>query len=285
MKIANQYITATFKSKGAELTSLKKNGMEYLWQGNPKHWGRHAPVLFPFVGKLKKDRFQYNGGVYEMGQHGFARDYEFELSEHNGDSISFQLKSSEQTLKIYPFQFSLSITYLLVGSAIKVTYAVYNAGKSEMYFSIGGHPAFNCPMTSQEQRSDYWLEFDQSESLETHLLDGGLFSGETEPIRLNDKKLKISDELFDKDALVFKSLKSQSVDLVSPSKKWLTFRFEGFPYLGVWSKNPESTFVCIEPWYGLAGSEKGSVDLTDKEGIQNLASKETFVCSYLAELH
>ncbi|MEQ8469589.1 MAG: aldose 1-epimerase family protein [Marinoscillum sp.] len=285
MKIANQYISASFKPKGAELTSLKKNGQEYLWQANPRHWGRHAPVLFPFVGKLKKDQYHYRDKIYEMSQHGFARDHEFNLIEHTGDQVSFELKSSDQTLKIYPFSFSLVISYRLEDSALRTSYKVFNAGKSEMYFSIGGHPAFNCPMSAEELRSDYRIKFDQAENLETHLLDGGLFSGQTEPLKMEDQRLPITDHLFDKDALVFKNLKSQKVSLQSSDHNWLTFHFEGFPYLGIWSKSSESPFICIEPWHGLAGSSAHSMNLIVKEGIKTLPSKEYFECSYLVELH
>lgn len=285
MKIANKNITASFKSKGAELKSLTMEDREYIWQANPKHWGRHAPVLFPFVGKLKKDQFKYQGLSYTQGQHGFARDMEFEIVSHDSDTVSFKLDSSPETLKVYPFKFSLVITYELIGSSLKTTYSVANHGKDTMWFSIGGHPAFNCPMTDEETRSDYWLEFEYAENLETHLIDGGLLSGQTEKVNLMENKLPIQTELFDKDALVIKEFKSRFISLASAKGKWLTFHLEGFPYLGIWSKNQESPFVCIEPWYGHADNTNHDQELTTKEGVMPLKQKESFTCHYIVELH
>ena len=285
MKISNGEITASFKSQGAELTSLKKNGVEYVWQADPKHWNRHAPVLFPFVGKLKDNQYKFEDKIYQLGQHGFARDMEFEIKDHQSDSISFLLKSNIETLVKYPFPFELTITYSIRDSVISTQYEVFNATTSDLYFSIGGHPAFNCPMDNQGVRSDYWLQFNTQEQLESHLIVDGLFDGNTEQIPTSEGKLLISDNLFDKDALVFKNLTSNQVSLESATKKWITFHFEGFPYLGIWSKSRQSPFVCIEPWFGLADHSDHNGDFTRKEGIQILESKSVFSCVYRVEVH
>lgn len=287
MKISNKQLTASFKTKGAELISLKKRDdqTEYIWQADPAHWGRHAPILFPFVGKLKNNRFYHAGKSYEMGQHGFARDMEFEISDHTGDELIFELSSNEQTRQHYPFDFELTIAYQLTGNKLNISYKVSNKGDDEMYFSIGGHPAFNCPMSPEEKRADYWLEFVQPQTLESHLLEGGLFSGATKTVPTKDGILPVSDTLFDDDALVFKNLSSQSVALCSKSKKWLTFHYEGFPYLGIWSKSGQSPFVCIEPWHGLADHVNHNGHLSEKEGIRKLKPSQVFKTSYSVELH
>ncbi|REE00574.1 aldose 1-epimerase family protein [Marinoscillum furvescens] len=285
MKIANKHLTVSFKAKGAELTSIKKNGLEYLWQANPKFWGRHAPVLFPIVGKLVKDAMKYRGKTYEMTQHGFARDMEFELDTHTGDEAVFSLKSSTETHKKYPFDFLLSISYRLEGSGLRVTYTVENRGDQDMYFSIGGHPAFNCPLTADESRTDYWFEFNNAEQLTTHIIEGAHFTGETEEVAAPDGKIAIRKDLFDRDALVFKNLHADRVSLCSPQKKWLTFHFGEFPYLGLWSKNQESPFVCIEPWQGLADHELHNQQFDQKEGIVRLEENGQFSCGYLIEVH
>lgn len=285
MKISNQFLEASFKASGAEITSLKKEDSEYIWQGDTAHWNRHAPVLFPFVGKLKDNHFVYQDRPYEVGQHGFARDLEFEVLEHGQEDISFLLKSTVATLRKYPFEFELRISYHLHDSSLITTYQVSNVGSEQMYFSIGGHPAFNCPMTDHEERSDYWLKFDHEENLTAHLLTAGTFTGETEVIPMKEDKLIITDNLFDKDALVFKGLRSEEVSLESPEGKWLTFHFKGFPYLGIWSKSNVSPFVCIEPWFGLADNQQHNGDLTTKEGINHLAIGQSFSTSYKVEIH
>lgn len=279
MEISNQHLTAAFKTKGAELTSLKKGNQEYIWQADPEYWGRHAPVLFPIVGRLIDDTYIYEGKEYQMNQHGFARDQEFEVVAHEKDSISFALKETEDTLKIYPFRFLLTITYTLKEKSLVVHYQVDNPNDKDLLFSIGAHPAFNCPMDPGERRSDYILTFEKPETFRTLRLIDGNFTGQTEVIS-DGNDLRITDKLFDKDALVFKNLRSSSVSLYSAEAKWLTFHFDGFPYLGIWSKDEDSPFVCIEPWYGLADNVQHTQKLKDKEGIRVLPTGGTFSCSY-----
>lgn len=282
MKIQNEYLQACFNSKGAELTSLKSKttGIEYIWQADPKHWGRHTPVLFPFVGKLKDNSYNYQGKTYPMGQHGFARDMDFEVEKIEDDSISFLLKSNEETLAKYPFRFELRIQYHLSGKSLSTTYQVLNTSTEQvMYFSIGGHPAFNSFLDEQGNRSPFSLVFSGQESAPAHLLEDGLFKGKTEPSIMKGI-LEINKHSFDQDALVFKKLKSSSVEIHNGSGSFLTFKFAGFPYLGIWSKNQESPFVCIEPWYGLADHQNHNGNIEEKEGIQKLTPFSTFSCTY-----
>lgn len=286
MEISNKYLTAKFKKSGAELFSLQYEGLEYLWQGDPYFWSRHAPVLFPFVGRLKDNCYSYDGNTYEMGQHGFARNMDFKVMNKKKSEIAFELTANDETRSVYPFDFRLMIVYRLIDKTLTTHYAVTNQGATEMFFSIGGHPGFCCPFTEDEVRSDYWLQFEMEEPLLTHRLNSkGLFSGERETIYLQENKLYIDHSLFDKDALIFKDLKSTSVSLVSEMKNWLTFTFKGFPYLGLWSKNKESPFVCIEPWFGLADHASHNGNIRDKEGIRVLAPSETFQCHYFIEIH
>ena len=284
MKISNEYLTASFHVRGAELASLKKAEQEYVWQAHPEHWARHAPVLFPIVGKLKDNTYLLKGAKYEMGQHGFARDQEFEVVSHDAETIVFALKATEETLKLYPFRFELRIEYSLSGSSLQIAYQVQNTGREAMPFSIGAHPAFNCPLTAEEQRSDYWLSFPQHETFMTHRLISGNFSGVSEKVGAGNE-LRITDQLFDQDALVFKGLKSTSVSLQSSKQKWLTFYFEGFPYLGIWSKSARSPFICIEPWYGLADHKDHNQDIYQKEGILMLSGQSLFSCDYQIRIH
>lgn len=287
MRISNQQITLETKPEGAELTSIIRNetGQEYLWQADRQHWNRHAPVLFPIVGKLKNDSYRVNDKFYSLGQHGFARDERFNLVQESAGSLLYQLTSSPGTRGKYPFDFRLQIGYVLTGDTVETHCTVYNEDKRTLYFSIGGHPAFNCPMRGGERRSDYHLLFEKEDHLTTHLLLGGLFSGETADIPLVNHQLAITDHLFDNDALVLKHPESASISLVGPSGKWLTFHFAGFPYLGIWSKSRTSPFLCLEPWFGLADYAGHDQDLFTKEGICALAPGEQFHCMYGIQIH
>ncbi len=285
--IQNKHLKITAKEAGAELTSIVKKAThtEYLWQGNPVYWGRHAPVLFPIVGKLKEDTFKLGKKAYSMKQHGLARNMDFKLIENDGFSLYYELTSNKETLQQYPFPFQLLIQYTLKGKDLLVFYRVSNPSNSPIYFSIGGHPAFNCPLKTGEKRSDYQLVFDQKETASTQRLTNGNRNNVTESILKKEKKLPLTDQLFDEDALIFDNLKSSKVHLQKGTKQVLSFDFTGFPYLGIWSKNRKSPFVCIEPWYGIADTTTHNQQLKEKEGIIQLAGKKNFECYYVITIH
>jgi len=285
--LENDHLKIAVKHHGAELSSLVKKltGTEYLWQADSTYWGRHAPILFPIVGRLQNDTFLIGDQKYAMKQHGLARNMDFELIKSNKDSLTFELTNSEDTLKNYPFPFGLRLTYSLSENQLIVGYEVFNPSEETLYFSIGGHPAFRCPLQDGEKRSDYQLVFQKREITFTQRLDNGIRNGKKELILDQQNKLPITDTLFDEDALVFENLTSETVNLQKGDTPILTFNFKGFPYLGIWSKNRTSPFVCIEPWFGIADHESHNQQLTQKEGILKLDSGERFEHFYSVEIH
>ncbi|MFY0689504.1 MAG: aldose 1-epimerase family protein [Cyclobacteriaceae bacterium] len=273
VELENENIKVRISSKGAELQSVfaKDRDVEYLWQGNVKYWGRRAPVLFPIVGGLKDGKYKYNGKTYTMSQHGFARDEVFELVKADKTQASFRLVDNERTRSNYPFQFSLLISYELVDQQLRIAYQVQNTGKNTLLYSIGGHPAFNCPLLKEEQRSDYQLIFNHKETAHSQFLENGVRAKEGMVLN-NSSRLPISDDLFDEDALIFSGLKSSQVTLSGPNGPVLDFDFSEFDYLGIWSKNSEAPFVCIEPWMGVADHALHNGDFDQKEGVRSLES-------------
>lgn len=268
------------KTLGAELCSIKgvNNGVEYIWQANPADWGRHAPILFPIVGKLKGDSYQYKEKTYHLPQHGFARDQEFSLIESTESKLVFELTSNDDLKLVYPFDFSLLVTYELSGNSLQISYYVKNPGTDPLLYSVGAHPAFRIPIHPEAKRSDYEILFEKEESVVVHLIDGGLLSGKTEPLSLEQNRLAISDSLFNKDALVFKGLASKKLSLAKAGEApFLNFYFDA-PYFGIWSKSGTSEFVCLEPWNGIADSVNHNQLLIKKEGIRRLngGASETF---------
>jgi galactose mutarotase-like enzyme len=273
----------TVRSYGAELCSFldTESMKEYIWQADPQVWSRHAPVLFPIVGKLQHDTYTFQGETYHLPQHGFARDQTFKMVELTDNSLLFELRETEATLKQYPFPFLLQIKYVLEDNTVTVGYRVQNPGEEDLYFSIGGHPGFNCPLQAGELFTDYFLEFEQAETLERYLVEEGLLTGETEKVLQDERVLPLQDDLFAKDALVLKEFASSQLALKSNKHPHqITVQFKNFPYLGIWSKPVGASFVCIEPWYGVASTIGSSTDLTQKEGILPLAPGQDFTCSY-----
>lgn len=288
-RIENEFLQISVLQKGVELSGIKskKTGIEYMWQANPDIWGSHAPVLFPIIGALKEDKYSFEGKTYTgLPKHGFIRRNEkMKLVEQEGNRLRYELNYTEDSLKIYPFKFGFSIEYRLEGNKIHVDHEVINQGQSEMLFSLGGHPAFNCPWKEGAEYEDYFLEFEEEENDHTWVLsDRGLIDKPGAQLLDKTNKLPLHKHLFDKDALIFKKLKSRSVHLKSSKHpEVLSMHFPNFPYLGIWAK-PQAPYVCIEPWMGIADSEASSGKLEEKEGILKLAAQSSFGASYIIEI-
>lgn len=282
--LENSNIKITASEHGGEIHSLtsKKDGAEYLWNGNPEHWKYHAPTLFPIIGKLMDSKYTVDGQVYEMVPHGLARTAEFETVSIKEDAITFELKYTEESLKIYPYKFSLLITYTLQHNGVKITYDVVNLDNKEIYFSIGGHPAFMCPIEEGESLEDYYLEFNKVEEVSAYGVNSDVYlTHDTVKFFENENTLPLSTELFAKGLIMFDDLKSNKITIKSAkSKKALSVDFEGFPYLCLWAPEKGAPFICIEPWYGHPEYEDFKGEFKDREGTVSLKVGEKFNCSY-----
>ncbi|OQP59970.1 aldose epimerase [Niastella vici] len=286
--IENQQIKAVINAKGAELTQLvhKENQLDYMWAGDPAFWGKHSPILFPIVGTLKNNTYLHKGKPYQLPRHGFARDKQFAVEEHNGDTITFLLRNDAETATVYPFIFEFRIRYTLFENSLAVTYEVVNAGKEEMYFSVGAHPAFKIPLVPGTAYTDYYLQFNHTETAPRWPISpDGLIEIAPLPLLENTNRLNLSKDLFQQDALVLKGISSSIVTLGSDkTTHGFRFDFPGFPFLGLWAaKNAD--FVCIEPWCGIADSVTTNQQLEDKEGINKLTSNETFTRTWTVSVY
>ncbi|MDH5546975.1 MAG: aldose 1-epimerase family protein [Gammaproteobacteria bacterium] len=283
-EIANDEMQISVKSQGAELYSVKSHNIELLWQADPQFWPRHAPNLFPIVGRLKNDQLIHQGKPYPMTQHGFARDMEFECIEQENSLLMFRLTDNEQTRCQYPFLFELLVSYALLGSRLMIVYTVRNYHEQELPFSIGGHPGFNWPLLPDTISSDYHIRFEHEEAAHIWQLKNGLISQELRNSPLEGKSLMLSAELFENDALIFPDLNSQSVSYQTKDGKGITFDFTGFPDLGIWTK-PGAPFICIEPWSGHASPESFAGEFTEKPGVHVLPPFSEHSLSYSVNIH
>ena len=277
--IQNQAIKAVIKTKGAELSSLKKGGKNYIWEINSEFWNKTSPILFPIVGALKNGEYFHEGKVYKLSRHGFARDFEFEVIENSENTVVFSLKSNEETLKVYPFHFELQLSYILEGNKLVVKYEIINRSSEKMYYSIGAHPAFNIDGNFE----DFSLIFDDEKDLETYKLEQDLFSGKTEILKLNGNVLPLQYELFEEDALVFKNFATKSLTLAKNKESVMKVSFPDFPYLGIWTKK-DAPFICIEPWLGIADNANTSGKIEEKERIQILENNSKKQIAWSVEL-
>ncbi len=287
--LKNDVAVVEIKKAGAEIVSFKSlvNDTEYVWDGNENIWGSHAPVLFPLVCAVVNNEIRVDGKTYEIGNHGFAKFSDFEVVEANDTTAVFKLTYSEKTLAMYPYKFNLFITYTLNGNKLETKYKVENADDKEIYFQLGTHPAFNCPLDKENQFEDYYLEFDQEETLERFFMNAGncIVSDKSEVLIENSKILPLTHELFYDGALVFKKINSQKITLKSKkSAKHVVVSYENLPTLGIWQKK-DAPFVCIEPWYGLADTDTYTGEFKDRDRIIPLKQNETFEASLNIEVN
>jgi galactose mutarotase-like enzyme len=277
--IENEALFCAVDDFGAQLHSLKDRAsrVEYLWQGDPAIWDGQAPVLFPFVGRLRDDTFRYRGRAYACPKHGFARNSQFRLAEHAGNRVSFLLESSEATRALYPFDFALTLTYALEGRGLLALARVENRSGEDMYFSIGGHPGFNCAMGDT-------LRFDEPETLQSEWIrEDALLAGSAYAVLDNAADIVLHEHIFDKDALVLSGIRSRHISLVRDGRPCVKFDMGGAPVLGIWAK-PGAPYVCIEPWYGLNDADEVTPDISRKRLIQRLAPGGMFEQRWGAEI-
>jgi len=250
MIIENDILIVKSKPEGAELTSIlnKKTGLEYIWQAGME-WPKHAPVLFPIVGQLKDNIYYYDDEIYSLERHGFARTNTFLITAHETDSVEYSLLFNDETLRVYPFQFELLVSYELKNELLEIIYTVFNNGEDDLYFSIGAHPAFKIPLNNNERYDDYYLEFNKDEDAQRWMLHNGLLDNKTRPV-FQGKILQLTKTLFNEDALVFKNLKSDVISIKSKNHSHgLNFHAQGFPYFGIWAAK-DADFICLE--HGMA---------------------------------
>ena len=285
ISLSNDKLTVIISEKGAELQSIQLNGVEYLWQADPAYWSKHSPVLFPIVGELKDGKYFFHNKEYRLPRHGFARDKIFEEEQLSATSALFTLRSSPETLAVYPFHFTFRIEYAITGSMLICTYHVENISDDFMYFSVGGHPAFKAPLANNLPYTDYALEFNNDDVLTRHLLHKGLIADNTEQLNLINKKLPLQQSLFYTDAIVLKHIRSNEIRLsTEKNQHGLKFKFNSFPYFGIWAA-VDAPFVCLEPWCGIADSVHADQQLVNKEGINKLAANENWQRTWSAELY
>ncbi|MBU2920294.1 aldose 1-epimerase family protein [Winogradskyella psychrotolerans] len=287
--LTNDDLKINIKSKGAELCNITstKHKTEFIWQADPKFWGSHAPNLFPIIGCMKDNSYIYNNKTYHMPKHGFVRHNDnFVVKNQTDTSISFSLVSNDELYKHYPFLFEFEITYTLAGNTLTINHTITNRDAKTLFFSLGGHPAFNCPLSKDDNYTDYYLEFEQAENSQSYILNtnNGLLTTESIPVFKEGNKIHLRPDLFNKDALIFKDLKSRRVNLTHKTKgKVLTVNFKDFKQLGIWAK-PNAPYVCIEPWLGIADNETTDQNIETKEGILSLKAGAIFNASYSIEI-
>lgn len=278
--ITNGNLDVSVSSFGAQLQSIKQNNIEYLWQGDSKWWSRRAPILFPFVGKLRDDHATSAQGDINLPQHGLARNLEHELEGETTSSVHYLLTSTNETKKNYPYDFELRVSYLIdENSCLHNTFEVTNTGTCDMPYNIGGHPAFNCPLQDNEDFRDYEIRFSQAWTYDSPTIDftnSNINPNKTFNLLDNSDTIKVTHELFDCDTLLLKDIPNSFVEMVSTKTgHGVQLKFDDFKYFGIWSAKNNAPFVALEPWCGCNTLTTEDDVFEHKTNTQVLAPGET----------
>lgn len=282
--LKNKHISTIVSSLGAEMQNLiDADNLNRLHDGNPLYWEEKSPVLFPIISRFYEGRYTYQGNEYFLNTHGFARFKEFKVVKQSDEEVVLNLSYDNDTLKNYPFKFSLTITYKLENNTISVIYDVKNVDNKLMYFMIGGHPGFKAPLYDSEKYDDYYLKFEKKETVNKIKLKGAYLSAEVEPFLNNEDTIKLKYKMFNPDAFVMKGLSSKYIDLISKNhNKKIRFHFSEFETFAIWSQlKINAPFVCFEPWNGLT---KTFVDPIEEKQVLTLKPKCNYLCKYIIEV-
>lgn len=279
ISLENEFLSLTVDTLGAQMMSIKHQGTEHLWQGDPKYWPDRAPTLFPFIGRLWDNRYRYRGKTYNMGIHGFAAGLDFAPAEQGSDYVVLSLTSNIASLVVYPFDFTLEITYRLVGNSVEITYTVRNEGRDIMPFGIGGHPGFRVPLAEGEAFEDYCLEFSAPcQPDRVGFTPAVYLSGKDEAYPLEDNRiLRLRHDLFDEDAIILKNMCREITLKSKKSKHFVTVSFPQMSYLGIWHwPKTDAPYVCIEPWTSLPARQTTVEDFACKSDLIHLLPGKTY---------
>ncbi|MEX0380794.1 aldose 1-epimerase family protein [Leuconostoc sp. MS02] len=286
IKLENKNLKVMINEEGAELTSVwhKQAELEYIWIGDPKYWGRHASNLFPIVGRLRGDQYKVAGETYFMNQHGFARNTVFDVVEHNDNHALFRIHDTQSTMRVYPFKFQLDIRYDLTDdNELKIAYIVNNTDTEEsLFFSVGGHPAFNLPLDGGKF-SDYYVSI-EPEKLYDRVRLTGPYSNPNVPTPFNANiPLRLRQEDYHDDAIILKLDRQKTSFLLArlANQHGLRMTLDNAQFLGIWTPaGKEAPFIALEPWWGIADTVDSTGNFKEKFGVNVLAAGDTFNGTY-----
>ncbi|MFR7591442.1 MAG: aldose 1-epimerase family protein [Longibaculum sp.] len=288
--LKNEKLEVELNAKGAEIIKIigLQDQINYMWRRDPSLWANSAPILFPIVGALKNNECRIDGQTYTMTQHGFSRHNEYATHQLSETCVEFELTPHDEILKQYPYLFDLKVIYTLKDNQLECRCIVKNTDSKPIYFQIGGHPAFACPFMENESSNDYYIEFEENETLNAKIIDverHGM-SHQEELLFDNERRFFVRQAMFNNDAIVVKNMKSHSVSLKSLNHdKSIRFYMDNFNHLGIWASRHVGGLLAIEPWVGHSDYVDFTGEFKEKEGVVELPVGEEFTCQFTVEIN
>lgn len=285
-KLQNEHLSLKVDSLGAEMMSLRRqeNGREYMWSGDKTYWSGVSPLLFPFIGSLKEGKYRYQGRSYSIEKHGFARNMEFKPVVQEENKLILAISDNEDTYNCYPFSFRLEVTYMLEKDGVRVNWRVINRGDSTMYFSIGGHPAFACPVNEHGTRTGCGIRLlgaEERNSVDSLcVIPGGLLNGHTVPVKMEEGKVIVSDTLFQIDTILLEHQITGAALCGQDGKEFVRVESDA-PVWGIWSmEDNRAAYICLEPWFGLCDYANASGELESRPHTNRVDAGQTWEQGY-----
>lgn len=275
-------LQASISSTGAQLMSLQRSdGIQYLWQGDPRYWSDRSPSIFPYVARLTKGCYTYRGEIYHMPIHGFAPTAEFTVAEESASAITFTLESCPEFYKQYPFRFRYSIRYRLEDDTLHVELCVENLDEKTMYFGLGGHPGINVPLEDGLRFEDYILDFPPCQPRRVEFTPECFITGRDQTFPLENGQYPLCHQMFDEDAIVLKGIPGQ-VTLRSPrGSRGVTLTAPDFPFFGFWHMpRTDAPYICLEPWTSLPSRQDIIEDLEKQEDLISLPAGKIYLTTW-----
>ena len=288
--LKNEHLTVAIEEIGAQLASVKdKNGTEYIWQGSPASWNRHAPLLFPVISRLKNNQYTLNGKTYTIPQHGFARNLPFTVVEHDDTRAVFTLTENPDTLTVFPFRFLLTVTYELVGKQLNKSIAVENRSDDTMFYEVGIHDGFAAPHDPEQSMDEWAVRIPGVETIHPYGMDeSAMITPKIDPITFPDGRIPLRPMTHGLDTFILDVPPCHQASLVDENNNpVVTMDFPGFPYMGIWTvhRDFETRYVCIEPWSTLPDATFVGRGLDEKAGIRSLQPGKSDTLAYTTTFH
>lgn len=289
--LKNGKLTVDIDTLGAQLASIRDaNGTEYLWQGDPNIWARRAPILFPFIGRLKDSAYLLDGVPYTIPTHGFARDTEFNVVEQDERHAAFQITDTEETRKVYPFSFSLTVTYTLEENQLIKSHRVENRSRRAMLYELGAHDGFRAPIEPGSSMAQWSVRLPGVDAIRPYGMNEALLLTQPEKHwELPQGKLALTPWTYGGLDTVILDTPAQATAVLTDhtGRPRVSVSFPDFPFVGVWTANKpfDTGYVCIEPWSSLPDAAFVGRELRDKRGVRSLAPGQSEVLSYTTTIY
>ncbi len=284
--IENDYFKLVLDEFGGSIKALYDkncNNENLFYEPDSRSWSGTDVVIFPFVARLKNQKYTVDGKEYHLKNHGIIRYENLDLFEKTDNSIILKLDSNSKTKLLYPFDFHFEVKYELNNNMLSISYLVKNKGASDMYFSLGGHPALKTSGIYTDLRFEYSetkLIFENYINTKQYVLNesGDLITG-IKNVKLPKEIILKKKMITDYKTLIYDAKDINKVVLETNHHQYI-FNTSLSEVLAIWTWPTYGDYICIEPWWGIPDMNNPNLELKEKPLIHTLKANDIFETGY-----